>query len=105
MQQQVYFTGVQGWADSILGILSLLIPAAFALAVLAFFWGVAVYIFRAGDPKSAEQGRSIMIGGLIGLFVISAVWGIVFFIGKNVLGTNGAIIQEQTVPTIKPFAN
>jgi len=64
---------------SILGIVSGLIntaiPLVLALAVLYFFWGLAQYILAADEKK--EEGRSIMIYGIIALFVMVSVWGLI----------------------------
>lgn len=63
-----------------------LIPLAFALCLLYFFWGVAKYIKDgAGSDKAAEEGRRIMTWGIVGLFVAFSVWGIISFI-KSELG-------------------
>lgn len=86
-------------AQNITRIIGILIPAAFALAVLAFFWGVAKYIFSAGDEEAKGQGQRIMIGGVIGLFVISAIWGLVFFLGST-LGINQTN-KNTAVPTVQ----
>ena len=74
----------------------ILIPLAFVLALLFFFWGVAKYVWAAGDGK--DEGKKIMIWGVIALFVMASIWGIVSFIGKN-LGLDE--IPEMTAPTIK----
>lgn len=57
----------------------LAIPVAFALALLAFFWGLAKYIFAAGSEEAKEGGKRIMIWGIVALFVMASVWGIVEF--------------------------
>lgn len=53
-----------------------LIPLAFVLALLFFFWGVAKFV-RTGAPSEKQEGKSIMVWGIIALFVISSVWGLV----------------------------
>src|SRR3989344_7342310 len=85
-------------AQSIQRIIGILIPTAFALALLAFFYGVAKYIFSAGDEDSKATGQRIMIGGVIGIFVIAMIWGLVAFLG-NTLGVNNS--KTGTVPTVK----
>jgi hypothetical protein len=55
-----------------------LIPIAFSLALLYFFYGVAKYIRSAGSDK--DEGRKIMVWGVVALFVMSSVWGLVYFI-------------------------
>lgn len=57
-----------------------LVVLVIALAVLAFFWGLAKFIFNvSGDEKSVEEGKRIMIWGIIALFVMVSVWGIIRF--------------------------
>jgi hypothetical protein len=57
---------------------SFLVPLAFALSLLYFFWGIAKYIRTdAGSEKAVEQGRNVIFWGLIGMFVAISIWGIV----------------------------
>jgi predicted PurR-regulated permease PerM len=62
-----------------------LIPIAFALCLLYFFWGVAQYL-RAGaaGEKATEEGRRIMVWGVAALFVVFSIWGIIRFIRSEV---------------------
>jgi len=69
---------------AIQGIVNILIPVAFGLIVVAFFWGLATYIFSAGDEEAKARGRSIMIGGVIALFIAASIWGIIAFIGDQI---------------------
>lgn len=63
---------------------SILIPLAFLIALLYFFWGVAQYIRSgAGDEKGAAEGRKVMIWGIVGLFIAASIWGIITFIRKE----------------------
>jgi hypothetical protein len=68
-------------------IVNILIPLMFAIALLVFFYGVVKYIFSAGDEGTRERAVRIMLGGIIALFVIASVWGIVAFLG-SALGIN-----------------
>lgn len=62
-------------------ILSPLIPILFTLALIAFFWGVGKYVIQgASDEKAREQGKQIMIWGIVGLFVMVSVWGLVILV-------------------------
>jgi len=63
-----------------------LVPLVFTLALLFFFYGVAKYIWSEGQGK--EDGRKIMIWGVVALFVMSSIWAIVFFISSE-LGIKG----------------
>ncbi len=82
---------IKGIGNNIIGPL---IPIVFALALLFFFWGVAQYIRTSGDAK--QEGRMIMVWGVVALFVMSSIWGLVKFIGSDFLG-----IKESDNTTIK----
>lgn len=63
--------------EQLTGMLNALIPILVSVALLVFVWGLAEYIFQAGDKSSVETGRNRMIAGVVGLFVIAAIWGLV----------------------------
>ena len=77
-----FAAGVIDIIDAAFGLVnSVLIPLAFAVCLLYFFWGVAKYIRTgAGSDKAAEEGKRVMIWGIVGLFVAFSVWGIISFI-------------------------
>jgi len=58
-------------------LLDLLIPIAITLALLFFIWGLAQFILASGDEEKKKEGKQRMIWGIIALFVIVSVWGIV----------------------------
>lgn len=75
-------TNIETLVRSISRIIDLLIPIVFALAMLFFFWGLAMYIF--GKEHDKEQAKKTMVWGVIALFVMAAVWGLVRFISTAV---------------------
>ncbi len=72
-----------------LDLIALIIPVIAGLALLAFFWGLAKFIARVGgDEKAVAEGKNLMIWGLIGLFLMVSVWGLLrFFSGEVGFGT------------------
>lgn len=58
-------------------IINTALPIIVGLAVLFFFWGLAKYILNAGDEEKKAEGRNIMIWGIITLFIMISVWGLV----------------------------
>ncbi len=54
-------------------------PVLFGLAILVFFKGLVAFIAKSGDAKSHEDGKSLMIWGIIALFVMVSVFGIIRF--------------------------
>jgi len=59
-----------------------LLPLVAAIALLAFFWGLAKYVFQADDDEAKAKGKNIMIGGIVALFLIAAIGGIIEFISN-----------------------
>lgn len=53
-----------------------LVGLLMALALAFFLYGAAMFILNAGDPEGRKKGRSALIWGLIGLFIMTSVWGI-----------------------------
>ncbi|MDP2669312.1 MAG: hypothetical protein Q8P07_05830 [bacterium] len=58
-------------------ILSSLIPILMILATVVFLYGVITYITAGGDEEKAATGRAYIIWGVIGLFAMVAIWGLV----------------------------
>lgn len=53
------------------------IPLVFGFGVLVFFWGIANFILHAGNAEKRAEGKRLMLYGIIVLFVMTSVWGIV----------------------------
>lgn len=64
----------------ILKILKPIPPILVSLAVLYFFWGIAKYMNAGDDAEKMQNGRTTIIYGILGMFVIIAVWGIVYLV-------------------------
>jgi hypothetical protein len=78
-------------------IVGILIPIMFALAILAFFWGIFRYVFgQSGESK--VNGRKVMLWSLIAIFVMVSLYGIINLFG-NTLGVNKT--GNFTVPSIQ----
>lgn len=66
-------------------IIRTIIGIFFPLATAIFLWGVIEYMRAAGDEKKIKDARQKITYGIIGLFMMVAVWGIV----KAVVATFG----------------
>ncbi|MBI1999464.1 MAG: hypothetical protein HYS74_02310 [Parcubacteria group bacterium] len=73
-------------AQQILGrvknIFDTVIPIIIILALVWFLWGVFRYVTALG-AEGMEKARDTIIMGLVGLFVMVAVWGLVAIIGQT----------------------
>lgn len=86
-QQRADLSGISNLVSQIGGIIAKIIPLMFALAIVYFFWGVIQYIRSAGDPKKADEGKSIMIYGIIGIAVMASLYGLIAWL-QGTLGVN-----------------
>lgn len=82
--------------DRIQNILDAVIPIIITLAVIYFFWGLAQYILESGNAEKKEEGRNKMIWGIIALFVMVSIWGLLGLIagtfGIQTGGSGGGFI-------------
>ncbi|MEX2369193.1 MAG: hypothetical protein WD552_02245 [Candidatus Paceibacterota bacterium] len=61
-----------------------LVPILTSLALLLFFWGLVEYVTKAGSGAEVEASKQRMTWGVVGVFVIVAIWGIVAFVGNSI---------------------
>ena len=68
--------GLMGLIDMANQLINRLIPFVITLALLVFLWGVLKYVFQS-DASGKEEARGYMIWGIVGLFIMVSVWGLV----------------------------
>ena len=57
---------------------NVLVPVIFAIAFIVFLWGAfQTFILGATNDTTKEKGKSLMLWGLVGFFVMVSVWGLV----------------------------
>lgn len=72
-----------------------LVPLLVGLAVVMFIYGVFLMVFYKEGEKR-EDGKDFMLWGIIGLFVMISVWGLVAILqGTFGLNENPKSIQMQ----------
>lgn len=55
-----------------------IVPLVFAIAFLVFIWGVFTYFIASGEnDEKRENGKKLMLYGLVGFFLMVSVWGLV----------------------------
>ena len=73
---------------------SAVIPLLVTLTVVVFIIGILKYIAGADEAAKREEGRKFMIYGIVGLFVMVSIWGLVGILqGTFGLGTNILVPQ------------
>lgn len=97
------FAGVQTLVDGFGGLVTALIPIVMGLAVLVFFWGLVKYISSTSDESSKLDGKNLMIWGMIALFVMVALWGILGWF-QDQLGLEGTVVTSAPPAFVVPTA-
>jgi len=49
----------------------------FAVATIVFLWGVVEFIWKSDSPTARDQGQQHMIWGIVGMFIMISVIGII----------------------------
>jgi hypothetical protein len=76
-------TNFTAFVELAMSILNPVIGLVFTAGVLMFIWGLAKMILNAADEKEVIRGKSLMLWGLVALFVMASVFGILnFFFGE-----------------------
>jgi hypothetical protein len=76
--------GIKDLIKAFGGLINPMITILIGVALLVFFWGLVRFIYRVGgDETAVSEGRTLMVWGLIALFVMVAVWGIIGFAQRN----------------------
>ena len=97
------FDGIKTLLRDFKAILDLVIPIVIALALIFFFYGIAQFVRSAGDgqAKTIEEGKKKMLWGVVGLFVMISIYGIIKFLGDSV-GIDTGVKSSNTTPTPTP---
>jgi hypothetical protein len=80
-----------------IGIGTALIPLLGAIAFFAFVWGIARFIKSAGSEKEVKDSKNLIIWGIVGLFVLVAIWGIIAFLRSEFGFTGGIGVPQITI--------
>lgn len=81
-----------------IGVLNVVLAAVFILALVVFAWGVVKYISAAGDAAKIKDSKAFLFWGIIGVFVLASMWGLIKFIAKEL-----SIDSPETQGTILPL--
>jgi len=77
---------------SVGGIVKMLIPLMVGVAIVYFFYGLVKYI----QNPELKEGRKTMLAGILAIFIMVSLWGIVIFAQQSLnIGTGGG----QPIPS------
>ena len=75
------------------------IPLLIGVALLGLMWGVLQYLFGKKD-----DGKSFMIWGIIALFVMTSVWGLVSIVRSTIIpNSQSNQLRPGEIPTVPTY--
>lgn len=87
--------------STIRGILNVVIPILITLGIIYFIWGVIEYVISKTE-EAKKEGRDKMIYGIIGLFVIISIWGLVGILSNTFGIQAGGSLTPSQIPGVLP---
>lgn len=95
-------TSIWGIPPLLGGLLQTFFSALTALAVFMVIFGIFKFIIHADDETERAKGRWAILWGIVGLFLMFSIWGLVYLLvntfGLQHLGGAPVINQGAIVP-------
>lgn len=82
--------GIFNWASCTL--VKAIVPFLVTLATVAFIWGVIQYFLNPDNEEKRKKGKEYILWGLIALFVMVSMWGLVALL-SDTFGVTSLIPQ------------
>ena len=97
------FSAGQNFGDLVgvlVGLINLVIPVLSGAALVLFLYGGVRFVMRAENAKGKNKDKDILIWGIVALFVMVSVWGILRFFTVSFLDQAAPASQTSTFPAI-----
>lgn len=87
--------GVAGVVSCIIGFFNIAVYLIMAAAVVYIVWGA----FQLMREEKREEGKNIVLYGIVGLFVMTSIWGLVNILDRTFnLSNEGASRPPELIP-------
>jgi len=74
---------------SVIDFIDFLIPVLAGLALVLFLASMVLFIYKTGDAKHRNKERQAMGWGLVALFVLFSIWGLLRLLDESFFGVTG----------------
>ena len=92
------FAGVLQYLARVLE--SVILPLLIGFTVVFFLWGLLKYVGSGADEKTREEGKNVMVYGVVSLFVIVSVWGLINFLVSSIF-TDESVLDLTVIDVLK----
>ena len=80
-------TDFKGVVGILVGLIKLVVVVVFALTFIAVVWGIIKgWILNSGEAEGVEEGKKIVLAGIIALVVMTSVWAILALFKSSIFG-------------------
>lgn len=76
-----------------------IVPIIISFGVVVLLWGIAKYIREADQPQKREEGRQLIVYGIISIFVMVSMWGLINLIVSTIFGGDSVFLDPGDVET------
>ena len=91
-------TDFKSLVNKIIENINYLMVLVVGLAVFVFTWGIFKYFVAGANEKKVEEARNVLIYGLLGIFIMLSVWGLVTIL----INTFGFTATQPPIPRFTP---
>ena len=82
-------------------LMNAVVPLLGALAVVGFLYGIIKYFLNPDNEEKRKEGKGFMFWGLVTLFVMVSIWGLVSIFSNSLLNNDGKPLFLPTLPETK----
>jgi hypothetical protein len=80
-------TTFEGLVEVFINIITSMVYFVFAVTFLFFVWQIIkTWVIGGGDEASIQNGKQVLVATIIGLVVMSGIWGILQLIDAGIFG-------------------
>jgi len=92
--------GLGGFITQVNRVVNYIVPFLVGLAVLVVIYGVFSFISNAADEEARASAKQFIIWGVIGIFIMLSVWGLVTILENTLtFQKDSAGIEVPTIST------
>lgn len=101
--------GITAFISQLVSIMNLIVPFLIGLAVFLIIWGILGYISHAADEEKRQEAKDFIMWGVIGVFLMLSVWGLISILvntfnldNSNTIATERYGGLQNTLTTTAP---
>ncbi len=96
-------TDLKSFIVLITNLFAQLVPLLVGVALIVFFWGIVKFIRSAGSETAREDAKNTLFWGVISLFVMVSLFGIINFFSNDLFGSGWSVLM--VIPKFPIFSN